>query len=557
MKSSLSMLRRISFHKGVGREKTDFQPFTVSDELVQVAKDMQEMRNCYDCLLSAAAATANSAYEFSESLREMGACLFEKTPVNDDEENGKTLEMLGRVQLELQKLIDGYRSHIIVTITNPSESLLNELRTVEDVHILKLVVSGLKLMHAMYYDLGFLTLLVCPEFSESLREMGACLFEKTPVNDDEENGKTLEMLGRVQLELQKLIDGYRSHIIVTITNPSESLLNELRIVEMGSDKKRVDLKASSKEPRVSSYSDSIIAEKKFDPAEKPPALVQVDVHTTCGILPHWMTKGWRNILVTVNGVNQLSPELSLVLKKAAPSTHPLSYPALPGRDCRLHKLMLLSSDAKKIKRQAFSGPLPSKPLSIKPALCVSPLVSTDSASGVLSRLPLPQLSSPKASPSASPPLVSSPGVSEVHELPRPPDSQPGRPMKPYQIGHSAPFGLRNQEHSATNRLPSFASSAASPLPTPPLLVPRSFSIPSSSQRGRTFHAVELLDAPQVPQRAKEIASPPLTPLSLSDIKRGPSPSGLATHSSGIKVDAGGELNTALMMYVETELLGVD
>lgn len=76
---------------------------------------------------------------------------------------GKVLGMLGNVQLDLQKLVDGYvsfcwaqpfdfllevlfiyknfyddsipsvpqRSHVALTITRPSESLLNELRTVE------------------------------------------------------------------------------------------------------------------------------------------------------------------------------------------------------------------------------------------------------------------------------------------------------------------------------------------------------------------------------------------------------------------------------------------
>ena len=29
------------------------------------------------------------------------------------------------------------------------------------------------------------------EFSESLREMGACLLEKTALNDDEESGKVI------------------------------------------------------------------------------------------------------------------------------------------------------------------------------------------------------------------------------------------------------------------------------------------------------------------------------------------------------------------------------
>ena len=51
-----------------------------------------------------------------------------------------------------------------------------------------------------------------------------------------------------------------------------------------------------------------------------------------------------------------------------------------------------ATDTKKIKRQAFSGPLTNKPLSVKPV------------SGGFPRLPVPQPSSPKASPNASPPL---------------------------------------------------------------------------------------------------------------------------------------------------------
>ncbi|KAK9272671.1 hypothetical protein L1049_003048 [Liquidambar formosana] len=113
-------------------EKRDHQPSAQLDELAQASQDMQDMRNCYDSLLSAAAATANSAYEFSESLKEMGACLREKTLLNDDEESGRILLMLGKVQFELQKLVDSYRSHIVLTITTPSESLLSELRTVEE-----------------------------------------------------------------------------------------------------------------------------------------------------------------------------------------------------------------------------------------------------------------------------------------------------------------------------------------------------------------------------------------------------------------------------------------
>ncbi|PQP94446.1 uncharacterized protein Pyn_35354 [Prunus yedoensis var. nudiflora] len=88
---------------------------------------------------------------------------------------------------------------------------------------------------------------------------------------------------------------------------------------------------------------------------------------------------------------------------------------------------------------------------------------------MLSRLPNPQPSSPKVSPSASPPLVSSPKISELHELPSP-------------------------RH---------------------------------------------LESPQVPGKAEEVASPPLTPISLSNLKPVSNVSEVASHSSPIRVDAGG------------------
>ncbi|XP_023004345.1 uncharacterized protein At2g33490-like [Cucurbita maxima] len=132
MKTSLRKLTGFGLHKHEPKGRVDPRPLAQLDELAQAARDMEEMRDCYDSLLSAAAATENSAYEFSVSLQEMGACLLEKTALNDDEDSGKVLIMLGKVQFELQKLVDRYRSHISQTITRPSESLLNQLRTVEE-----------------------------------------------------------------------------------------------------------------------------------------------------------------------------------------------------------------------------------------------------------------------------------------------------------------------------------------------------------------------------------------------------------------------------------------
>ncbi|ONM22802.1 hydroxyproline-rich glycoprotein family protein [Zea mays] len=93
---------------------------------------MADMRSCYDNLLSVAAAIANSAYEFSEALQEMGTCLLKRVTPNKDGINDKVLLLLGKSQFELRKLLDSYRVHVLNTITTPSLSLLNELQTVEE-----------------------------------------------------------------------------------------------------------------------------------------------------------------------------------------------------------------------------------------------------------------------------------------------------------------------------------------------------------------------------------------------------------------------------------------
>lgn len=199
-----------------------------------------------------------------------------------------------------------------------------------------------------------------------------------------------------------------------------------------------------------------------------------------------------------------------------------------------------ASDTKKIKRHAFSGPITSKSSTTKPVLYASgPIASSELpqlVSGMLSRLPNPQPSSPKVSPSASPPLVSSPKISELHELPRPPGSFGVKPTKSSGfVGHSAPLVLRNQELNVPNKIPSVTSNMASPLPTPPpLVVPRSFSIPSSNQRAMALHVARHLESPQVPGKAEEGASPPLTPISLSNLKQVSTVSEVASHSSPIR-----------------------
>ncbi|CAL0321581.1 unnamed protein product [Lupinus luteus] len=657
MKSSLNKLKKIALHKSVAKDKRDFHHSVKLDELVHASKDMQEMRNCYDSLLSAAAATENSAYEFSESLREMGTCLLEKTALNDDDESGKILGMLGRVQLEIQKLVDSYRSHIVVTITNPSESLLNELRTVEDMKrqcdekrdVYEYMIaqqkekgrskSGkgesftsqqLQAAHDEYEDEATLCAFRLKSLkqgksrsllTQAARHHAAQLnfFRKglksleavephvrlvteqhhidyqfsgleddvtAGTNDGENNSEANDGCElSFDYEAKKLVldvvstsqnsteveESSHSNVRALITDAAESSL----------DKNLGDTRVSSRDSRdrVSSYSAPIIAEKKFDPAEKARQLssssstkrsayvlpTPVDIKETNNLkrsgsatrtasnsFSHnlWHSSPLdekKNDRDTVDGkLSEPSiPKAQSVLKESNSDATPTQLPRPLADGISLTQADISNaSDPKKMNRQAFSGPLTSKPMSLKSFLAggsVGPIEVPPLASGVWTRLPMPQSSSPKASTSASPPHVSSPRVSELHELPRPPapGNQSFKSVKSCQTGHSAPLLFRNPERPATNKFPSVVLSAASPLPTPPLVVSRSFSIPSSSQRAMALHVAKFLDTPQVPETIEEAASPPLTTASLSDIKRASSISDLGSRSSEIRVDAGG------------------
>ncbi|KAK1569235.1 hypothetical protein Q3G72_034200 [Acer saccharum] len=633
---SLSKLRKFALHKSDTKDKIEFLPSAHVDELAQAAQDMQNMRNCYDSLLSAAAATANSAYEFSESLREMGSCLLDKTSLHDDEESGRILLMLGKVQLELQKLVDNYRSNIFLTITNPSESLLNELRTVEDMKRQcddkrnayeymvaqqrekgrskggkgeSLTLQKLQSAHDQYDEEATLCVFRLKSlkqgqhrslltqaarhhaaqlnfFRKGLKSLEAvdahvrlvaeqqhidyqfCGLENDDGEDgedDDENSSDTNADGELSFNYRQNKQGI--DVVSTSRNSMEEdevslsfpQTSAVENAEVHLDKYTGDHRVPSREPKGISYSAPIFAEKKIDLAEKirqmqpsprkshtyvlpTPIDLKVPVssrpsvshagstnpsghnHSLSHSLPLEQKKQSKD-----SGDGHLS-ELSArktqsVLKESNINSTSANLPPPLAEGFSLpHLDKFIASDAKKVKRQSFSGPLTSKPLSTKHVISSSgPIIPTELpqlVSGLFSHAPAPQLStSPRVSPSASPPLVSSPRISELHELPRPPGGLPTKPAKSYGlVGHSAPLMFRNQEPTAASKIPSLASNTAAPLPTPPLIVPRSFSIPSSSQRAIALHVSKPLESPKMVEKGEDVSSPPLTPISLSNIK---------------------------------------
>ncbi|KAJ0942222.1 hypothetical protein HanPSC8_Chr03g0089411 [Helianthus annuus] len=74
-----------------GKVKRNHQASTHLDELAQASMGKQEIRNCYDGLLSVVAAMTNSIFEFSESLQKVGTCLLDKTVTDANGECGRVL----------------------------------------------------------------------------------------------------------------------------------------------------------------------------------------------------------------------------------------------------------------------------------------------------------------------------------------------------------------------------------------------------------------------------------------------------------------------------------
>ncbi|CAJ1789674.1 unnamed protein product [Sphenostylis stenocarpa] len=321
---------------------------------------------------------------------------------------------------------------------------------------------------------------------------------------------------------------------------------ELAFWQTSLDKSQGDFKVSN---RFNSYSAPILAEKKFDPAEKVRQLLASSTaksnayvlptpvnikETKNNSAPRTSASGslhnlWTSPLDEKKNEKDVDSKLleptihraHSILKESNSDTTSTQLPRPSTDGLSLPQVDLFNaSDTKKIKIKTFSGPLTNKPLPVKPI------------SGGFPRLPVPQPSSPKASPNASPPLVSSPRISELHELPRPPGS---KPVKSSRVGHSAPLVFKNPEVVVTSKFPSVISSVASPLPTPPI-VSRSFSIPSSGQRAMTLNVsnTKYLDSPQV-SKVDKTPSPPLTPMS----QKVSSIPDLTSHSSEIQVDAGG------------------
>ncbi|KAF8108833.1 hypothetical protein N665_0104s0147 [Sinapis alba] len=618
MKTSLRRLRGV-LNKHESKDRRDLRFLVQKDELAQASQDVQEMRDCYDSLLSAAAATANSAYEFSESLRELGACLLEKTALNDDEESGRVLLMLGKLQFELQKLVDKYRSHIFQTITVPSESLLNELRIVEEMMRLcddkRNVYEGMltrqrekgrskggkgetfsaqqiQQAHEEYDNETTLFVFRLKSLKQgqtrSLLTQAArhhaaqlCFFKKA-LNSLEEVEPHVQMVTESQhidyhfsgLEDDDGDDGienndeddsevnddgelsfeYRVNDKEQNADSSPSVSSQLGQSDItfplvaglntAQESEEANYRRSRsvrRDVRIESQSAPLFAENRtMPPSEKLLRMrssltrkfstyaLPTPVETATRS-PSSITSLGNNKMASSNSAKAKTKNIwySSPLETRGPakvSSRPMTAlkeqvlrESNKNTSSRLPRPLsdgLLYSRIGSLKRRSFSGPITSKPLPNKPLSSTPRLYSGPIPRNPVSKLPKVSSSSPTASPT----FVSTPKISELHELPRPPCSS-AKSSKAF--GYSAPLVSKSQLLSKP-----LTSTPASPLPIPPAIT-RSFSIPTSNLR-----ATEL-DMSKTSLCTNKIGtpSPPLTPMSLIH----PPPSAITEHAEHLTI----------------------
>jgi hypothetical protein len=145
------------------------------------------------------------------------------------------------------------------------------------------------------------------------------------------------------------------------------------------------------------------------------------------------------------------------------------------------KLPSNSDFSKKLKRESWSGPIPSKARSSKPFSQPDHKSSMGHPHVMTSKSYIHARQPSSVSPKTSPLSTVSPQISELHELPRPPANV--EPLRPSGlVGYSGPLVSKRQAPMPPARASLTASHTASPLPRPPSSLARSYSIPSNSQR---------------------------------------------------------------------------
>lgn len=240
---------------------------------------------------------------------------------------------------------------------------------------------------------------------------------------------------------------------------------------------------------------------------KPRPQFAQNLYHSCPLEP----KKFEKLDGTENLVGHIIPNHNAILEESNNNIMPpplierISWPQLNPDD---------TSRIKKPKLQSFSGPITSKPLSTEPSFSAKNHVLFKerpqfSSGPILRGSPHQSSYSSKESPTATPAISSSPRISELHKLPRPPTQAIYNSGRPSGFrGFSAPLVSRSVDNSTTNKM---AVKIAPLPPTPPLIAYSSMPLSSPRIAARSTPS-RPSETSNSSENSEVAASLPLTPI---------------------------------------------
>ncbi|GJM85102.1 hypothetical protein PR202_ga01524 [Eleusine coracana subsp. coracana] len=398
MKSPLRRLRGFGHHHLKERKSHHRPPPAKLDELVCAAQEVEDMRNCYDGLISAAAATTNSVYEFSEALEEMGSCFLAKTALNgDDDDSGRVLMMLGKVQFELQKFVDTY-------------NLLKELQTVEEMkHQCDDKRRGLKCLEALEPHV------------KAIAERQHIDYQFNGLEDDESDNDDYSS------DQDNCSDDEELSFDYEINDRDQDFLASRGSVDEEVKQIKGDVPPQLK-PDIGMHSAPLFASNLSDPSERIWQMKPASAKHSYKLPTPVDDKNPRSVGSHKSHHSQQFESKSRIaanLWHSSPLTKdfkPSGHVKMQSNTEGISTFSQSISDYK--KRESWSGPIPIKAGLSKPSSLNehrSPLAHPHVMSANLhGHSRQPSSVSPKVSPKILPHPAISPKISELHELPRPP-----------------------------------------------------------------------------------------------------------------------------------------
>ncbi|XP_031486863.2 uncharacterized protein At2g33490-like [Nymphaea colorata] len=134
LKRAVLRLPQQDTHHKKEEKMTYYDPFVQLDlDVAQATKDVQICREVIFAHSSVSSSVKNSVHEFSKSRKAISTFMLQLKITSENDKINNVLLKLGNAQSELHKLAEKYHAQLSQEMSIPSECLLNQLQTVEEV----------------------------------------------------------------------------------------------------------------------------------------------------------------------------------------------------------------------------------------------------------------------------------------------------------------------------------------------------------------------------------------------------------------------------------------